>query len=585
MTEWDPARRYRRLEILGVGGMGEVALCKDDWVDREVALKTIREIQADTAEARARFLREMRVQGRLEHPSIVPVYDFGVDAEGQMYFTMRRVRGQTLRQILTALGHGDEEMVRRYSRHKLLTAMVSVCLAVHYAHTQGVLHRDLKPSNIMLGEFGEVYVLDWGIAKLIEATAATEVTQDGATLGTPSYMSPEQLLGKRVIDARTDVYALGMIFFEVLALRALHTGRDRAEIAEATLTGLDARPSAYANDVPPELDAVCARATARDPAGRFGTAQEMAASIERFLEGDRDLERRREAATRHAESAARAAARATAADTEEPAAEAARAEAMSEVVQALTIDPTQTSATRTLVDLLVKMPEKMPAEVEKELQQADELSRREGAKMAIVTFAVWLSFAPVGPLIGVISWTAYAFTAGVTLVALCYALWLFRYGRLTQIQNYLLAGFAALSTGSLSVWAGPFMLVPIIAAVMTLNFVTLSMRRERLVLIFLGVLTVLVPFGLELAGIMSPSYAFEAGKLIVLPRAYRLSPGWTLGILAYTSVTWILFPPLILGRVRDALNHARRELFLHAWHFRRLLPDTKTSSAEPPTRS
>ena len=135
----DPIR-YERLELLGAGGMGEVTLCKDRWIGRDVAKKTLRLSSVDPELAQRRFSREMAVQARLEHPAIVPVYDFGADPDGGLYFTMRRLRGRTLEQILGDIARGDAEVAARYSRRKLLTAFVSVALAVHYAHGQGVLH-------------------------------------------------------------------------------------------------------------------------------------------------------------------------------------------------------------------------------------------------------------------------------------------------------------------------------------------------------------------------------------------------------------------------------------------------------------
>jgi hypothetical protein len=253
------------------------------------------------------------------------------------------VRGLTLKDVLSALAGGDAEMIARYSRRKLLAAFVSVCLAVHYANARGVLHRDLKPSNIMLGEFGEVYVLDWGIAKVVAGAAAagSALTHDGVIIGTPQYMAPEQLLRKGTFDARTDVYALGMILFELLALRPLHRGRDTPEILMATLEGLDTRPSVYVADVPPELDAVCVRATACDPERRFAGTQELAAPIERYLDGDGGLERRPSLVAEQVEGAARALARPAAAPKEERPSVVARRE----VVRALVLDPSQPAAT------------------------------------------------------------------------------------------------------------------------------------------------------------------------------------------------------------------------------------------------
>src|SRR5262245_2684514 len=151
--EWE-AERYRWLGQIGKGGMGDIQLVKDTRILRDVAMKLLRAGVRDHAEFRERFLFEARLQGQLEHPSIVPVHDLGVTSEGDVYFTMKRIRGVTLAKALT-------DRAGTYSRRRLLTAFSSVCLAVDFAHTRGVVHRDLKPQNIMPGDFGEVYVLDW----------------------------------------------------------------------------------------------------------------------------------------------------------------------------------------------------------------------------------------------------------------------------------------------------------------------------------------------------------------------------------------------------------------------------------------
>src|SRR5580693_3901671 len=228
--------RYSLGDKLGEGGMGVVHACRDRRIGRDVALKMVRAEHAARGDLVARFLREACVQGQLEHPAIVPVYDLGRDPEGNVYFTMKRVRGATFEQIFAALRDDDEYALRQFSRRKLLTAFASICQALHFAHARGVIHRDLKPGNVMLGDFGEVYLLDWGLAKLqsgMEPPALATGTAagggrsvHGATMGTPGYMPPEQVRGEPV-DARSDVYALGALLFELLALEPLHPGSPR----------------------------------------------------------------------------------------------------------------------------------------------------------------------------------------------------------------------------------------------------------------------------------------------------------------------------------------------------------------------
>ncbi len=172
----DAARRYEPRELLGRGGMGSVHRCYDPALGRAVAMKRITPQLVENTEVVERFLLEARVQGRLEHPSIIPVHELGVDDRGHPYFTMKTIQGTTLRAVLKALARGDSDTARDYSRRRLLTAFLAVCQAIAYAHSLGVLHRDLKTANIMLGEFGEVYVLDSGIARVgREPESSTEL--------------------------------------------------------------------------------------------------------------------------------------------------------------------------------------------------------------------------------------------------------------------------------------------------------------------------------------------------------------------------------------------------------------------------
>jgi serine/threonine-protein kinase len=182
---------YQLGALIGHGGMGEVVAAYDPRVGREVAIKRLRAAAA-SGDGVARFLREARIQARLEHPAIVPVHDLGTDPDGRPYFTMKRLAGVTLAHQLATKPPPP--------RQRLLRAFADVCLAIELAHGRGVVHRDLKPANIMLGDFGEVYVLDWGLARVLgehDASVGADVesldgmTQAGSVLGTPGYMAPE----------------------------------------------------------------------------------------------------------------------------------------------------------------------------------------------------------------------------------------------------------------------------------------------------------------------------------------------------------------------------------------------------------
>ncbi len=286
--------RYEHLRVLGAGGMGEVRLCRDRMIGRLVAMKVIRAPRRGSPQ-RWRFVREARVQGQLEHPSIVPVYDLGIDPDGFPYFTMQRVVGSSLDVVLAALREGDPEARRRFTRRRMLTRFSQLCLAVDYIHRRGVVHRDLKPSNVMLGEFGEVFLLDWGLAKLLDAlepesgetildASNARTTSEGSVLGTPGYMAPEQLRGEiHRVGPRSDVYSLGTMLYELLTLAPMHP----QELLPAKLISVlqtdGGRPRAIAPDVPDALDRLCTHATRLEPEARLPSAGALSSGIETHL--------------------------------------------------------------------------------------------------------------------------------------------------------------------------------------------------------------------------------------------------------------------------------------------------------------
>ena len=210
-----------------------------------------------------RFLREARVTAKLQHPGTVPVYEMGRDRNGDMFFTMKHVRGRNLRDILLGLRGGDERLSQLFPLPALVDALIQVCQTVAYAHDCGVIHRDLKPANILLGGFGEVIVLDWGLAKVwgepdvgieaFPAKADPELTPAGRRYGTPLYMAPELARGDAQIDGRADVFSLGNILFEMLTLGKLLSGETAQEVANNLLNLPLPKPSQAApdRDIPP----------------------------------------------------------------------------------------------------------------------------------------------------------------------------------------------------------------------------------------------------------------------------------------------------------------------------------------------
>ncbi|HSQ62403.1 MAG TPA: serine/threonine-protein kinase [Polyangiaceae bacterium] len=569
--------RYAMQTPLGEGGMGVVRLASDRRVGREVAMKTMREGRGSPGLA-TRFFREACVQAQLEHPAIVPVYDLGWDPSGSLYFTMKRVRGVNFAEIIVRLRSGDRDAPREYTRRKLLTAFASVCQAVDFAHSRGVVHRDLKPSNIMLGDFGEVYVLDWGVAKLVDtpdaggdrpSIAAETVgahTLEGAALGTPGYMAPEQARGDARIDGRTDVYALGAILFELLCLEPLHT---RPTLA-STLRGVDARPSARAptRDIAPELDDICVRATALEPADRFANARELLAALERFLDGDRDLERRRQLAQEHAAAAAsasRVALGSGASRTE------ARSRALREVGRALALDPTNAEAMSTLVALLTEPPREAPEEVIAEMHASSRETLRGTARGALLGYLAWFLFVPFGFWMGVRNVTASAIASGLWALAAVST-----YAALRRPdprgQLHLLGLITTTAAACVTCMVcGPYVLVPTLAVINVILWLLVSPRSLRPTIIGLGCLTVLLPAALDWTHLVR-FYNFRDGRVTILQGMLDFPPAGTHALLFAASLALVGVAAVLITRFRDNLTEAEHRLHVQAWQLRQLVP-------------
>ena len=242
------AARFSIIRPHAEGGLGSVSIARDEELNREVALKEIHKRHANDPDSRARFLREAEITGRLEHPSIVPVYGLGQYADGRPFYAMRFIRGDSLKEAIESYHHlrarkaNPDELALEL--RKLLARFLDVCNAIFYAHSRGVLHRDLKPSNIMLGTYGETLVVDWGLAKALdqpELESAVEEellkpasgsgsmpTQMGTAMGTPQYMSPEQAAGRwDLMGPATDVYGLGATLYSILTGRPPFEGDNR----------------------------------------------------------------------------------------------------------------------------------------------------------------------------------------------------------------------------------------------------------------------------------------------------------------------------------------------------------------------
>ena len=580
LSELAGVARYEELNLLGEGGMGEVRLCRDKRIGREVARKVMRSAAATGwTDGLQRFVREARVQGQLEHPVVVPVYELG-EENGAPYFTMKRVHGQTLAEVIEALSEGDRETTAHFTRRRLLSAFSQICLAVDFAHSRGVLHRDLKPANVMLGDFGEVHLLDWGLARvqgmdgLPTTPLATHAEPGGATMagevmGTPGYMSPEQARGElHALTPKSDVYGLGAILFEVLTLELLHDGKTAAERIASTLSPKEirARERTPARDIPPELDALVASACMFDPAQRLPSARKLSEAIDRFLDGDRDQERRNELALGHV-LAAGTAMRAT-----------QRAEAMREVTRALALVPAEPEALRILGQLLTEVPDQLPAAAAEEMAAAQAAARVRVAGVAAARAVTWLAFVPLVIWMGVRDWGLAMFTLTALIVSLIAALALRRRGHgVTNRSSLALLLTSSVALAGVGFVLSPFVLVPTLVATNTLFFATHMSSKWRPLAALAGVVAVLTPVALEAVGICYPSFTFMDGGLLLLPRMADLAPTATLTLLVAGSVALVVTPAVLVGRLRDSLEEAEKKLFLQAWHLKALASDKSAS--------
>jgi serine/threonine protein kinase len=274
--------RYRLLERVARGGMGVVYIAKDEKLDRRVALKVL-DVPGTDGDLASRLMREARVLARLEHPGIVPVHDVGTLADGRVFYTMKFVEGQRLDKFI----EGVESVQDR------LRLFLRICEAVAFAHARGVLHRDLKPANIMVGPFGEVLVMDWGLAKILrgeavsadrstdpeatilekskqpddpsDSTKGSVITGHGTVMGTPGYMSPEQARGEvEVLDARSDIFSLGAL------LRFMLTQKT---------------PAGFSPRLNRSLEAICAKATAEQRESRYSAVLDLGQDVSRYVDG------------------------------------------------------------------------------------------------------------------------------------------------------------------------------------------------------------------------------------------------------------------------------------------------------------
>jgi serine/threonine-protein kinase len=515
------------------------------------------------------------------------VHDLAVTPDGAAFFTMKRVRGKALDDILHAVGQHDPDACARYGRRRLLSAFATVCLAVDFAHTRGVLHRDLKPGNVMLGDFGEVYVLDWGLAKVlgavpdeVELEAASEdtlppvvehssgsgaATELGVLMGTPGYMSPEQCRGEiDQLGPASDVYALGCILFDILYLEPLHAGRGALERMTSTLSANSRDiPRARAKDVPPELDALWREATALEAGARIRTARELATRVERYLDGERDEARRQRLAAEHIEAA-------TKVDTRRP---EGRAEAMQSLGRALALDPSNQGALRTLARMLTDLPTEVPDAARSAIEAARTERRVTMARTSAVRLATWILVVPAVVAFGITSWArGGALIASLVGTALL-AILAWRTRRVSDGATLALLGASSLSIALVSFVFGPFVLVPSLAATNAMFFALNAEKPLRRFVVGASVAAVTLPFLASLAGLDATYYSFAAGAMTITSPMMGFPPALAQGLLLVVSVALVTTPTLLAGRMRDELAKAEERVILQAHYLAQLVPE------------
>lgn len=295
--------RYRDFKPLTQGGEAMLQTCLDENLGRVVVMKTLLPQLQNLEVYRKRFLREARVTALIPHPATVPVYEISRDREGNVYFTMKRLGGRDLCDILDQIAEGDSATIEAFPPDVLLNVMIHVGQCLSYAHAIGVVHRDVKPANIMVGDYGEVTLLDWGLAKVwdmeddddverfvrsgIQQQNSGRLTGQGDVQGTPFYMSPEQARETGDVDGRTDIYNMGIILCEILTKQSYMSGRNFQEIKRKILEDPVRSPGDIIGKsaVAPELDAICLKALLKDPKDRYATMDDFVNDIRAYMLG------------------------------------------------------------------------------------------------------------------------------------------------------------------------------------------------------------------------------------------------------------------------------------------------------------
>jgi len=298
--EWD--HRFRDVTPFKEGGGGVLYRATDAYLGRRVILKLLKREHRDNPDVARRFLREARVTALIQHPATVPIYSMGLDPKGTPYFTMKEIRGDSLHAILRGIAARDRAFDSFRPREVLIDLLIQVGQALAYAHACGVVHRDIKPGNIMVGAFGEVMVMDWGVAKILDGgeehpvelkpapslTGNGDTTETGKVYGTPRYMAPEQARGRGDLDERVDIFSLGAVLYECLIHRPLVFGQNRDELLRKICEEPFVSPATKepVRMVPPELDAIVMKALEKKSEDRYPDMATFVDDLQKFRRGE-----------------------------------------------------------------------------------------------------------------------------------------------------------------------------------------------------------------------------------------------------------------------------------------------------------
>lgn len=281
--------RYEYIKELARGGMGKISLVRDKDLNRDIVIKSLHTNikQSDTIE---QFIQEAKIIGKLEHPNIIPIYDFGIHQDS-LFYTMKFVNGKTLREIIQDIRVNQKAQIN-YTWTVRVNIIQKICEALEYAHQNNVIHLDLKPENIMIGEFGEVMVMDWGISKVFDGVCDIDKSKNNIndTLsGSPAYMSPEQVTNPEMVDYKADLFSLGSLMYEFFSLQKPYTGTDIKKVLTSIVKD-DPKPLSKIKripqkPIPAELSYIVEDAMRKDPNKRHDSAKHLKEDLQKFLEG------------------------------------------------------------------------------------------------------------------------------------------------------------------------------------------------------------------------------------------------------------------------------------------------------------